>query len=61
MKDKNIFAKGHTPIWLKIVKSTLTWTYVIEDFYGKEILETFYGKYRQKLQKPNQTDLNFKR
>ena len=47
---KNTFAKGYTPNWseeifvIKKVKNTLTWTYVINDLNGQEIVGTFYQK-----------------
>ena len=56
-KYKNIFAKGYTPNWSEEVffasktKNTVPWTYLINDFNGEEIIETFYEK---ELQKTNQ-------
>ena len=56
-KYKNIFAKGYTPnlpeevFVIKEVKSTVPWTYVINDLAGEEIIGTFYEK---ELQKTNQ-------
>ena len=47
-KYKNIFAIGYTPNWseevfvIKEVKNTVSWTYVISDLYGEEIIGTFY-------------------
>ena len=49
-KCKNIFAKGYTPNWsekvfvIKKVKNTVTWTYVINDLNGEEIIRTFHEK-----------------
>ena len=49
-KYKNIFAKGYMPNWseevfvIKNVKNTITWTYVINDLNGEEIIGTFYEK-----------------
>ena len=49
-KYKNVFAKGYTPNWseevfvIKKVKSTVPWTYVINDPNGDEITGTFYEK-----------------
>ena len=49
-KYKNIFAEGYTRNWseevflIKKVKNTVPWTYVIEDFNGEEIVETFHEK-----------------
>ena len=56
-KYKNIFAKRYTPNWseevfvIRKVKSTVPWTYVINDLNGDEIIGTFYEK---ELQKTNQ-------
>ena len=51
-KYKNIVAKGYTPNWSEeVFKNTVTWTYVINDLNGEEIIGTFYEK---KLQKINQ-------
>ena len=51
-KYKNIVAKGYTPNWSEeVFKNTVTWTYVINDLNGEEIIGTFYEK---KLQKVNQ-------
>ena len=53
-KYKNFFAKGYTPSWseeiffIKKVKNTVPWTYVINDLNGEEIMETFYEKELQK-------------
>ena len=47
-KYKNIFAKGYIPNWskeifiIKKIKSTVPWTYVINDLNGEEIIGTFY-------------------
>ena len=41
---KNIFAKGYTPNWseevfvIKKVKNTVSWTYVVNDLNGEEII-----------------------
>ena len=56
-KYKNIFAKGYTPNWseevfvVSKIKNTIPWTYVINDFNGREITGSFYGK---ELKKTNQ-------
>ena len=55
-KYKNIFAKGYTPDWSKVfmikgVKNRVSWTCVISDLSGEEIIGTFYEK---ELQKTNQ-------
>ena len=63
-KYKNIFAKGYTPNWseevfvIKKVKSTVLWTYVINDFNGEEIIGTFYEK---ELQKINQEEFRIEK
>ena len=49
-KYKNIFSKGYTPNWseevfaINKIKSTVPWTYAINDLNGEEILGTFYEK-----------------
>ena len=59
LKYKKIFAKGYTPNWseevflIKKVKNTVSWTYVINDLNGEEIVGTFYKK---ELQKTNQKE-----
>ena len=56
-KYKNIFAKGYIPnlseevFVTKKIKSTVPWTYVINDLNGEEIIGTFDEK---ELQKTNQ-------
>ena len=63
-KYKNIFAKGYTPNWseevfvIKKVKNTVSWTYVINDLNGEEIIGTFYEK---ELQKTNQEEFRIKK
>ena len=58
-KYKNIFAKGYIPNWseevfvIKKVKNTVSWTCVINDLNGEEIIGTFYEK---ELQKTNQQE-----
>ena len=50
-KYKNIFAKGYTKNWSEevfVIKNTVTWTYVMNDFNGEEITGTFYEKELQK-------------
>ena len=47
-KYKNIFTKGYMPNWseeifiIKKIKNTVSWTYVINDLNGKDIIGTFY-------------------
>ena len=55
-KYKNNFAKGYTPNWSEEafminIKNNVTWTYVIEDLNGEEIVGMLYEK---ELQKTNQ-------
>ena len=56
-KCKNIFAKECTPNWsenvvvIKKVKNTVSWTYVINDLNGDDIIGTYYEK---ELRKTNQ-------
>ena len=56
-KYKKIFAKGYAPNWyeevfvIKEIKNTVSWTYVISDLNGEEIIGTFHEK---ELQKTNQ-------
>ena len=58
-KYENIFAKGYTPNWseemffVKKIKKTVPWTYVITDLNGKEIVGSFYEK---ELKKTNQKE-----
>ena len=63
-KFKNIFAKGYTPDWsekvfvIKKVENTISWTYVISDLNGEEIIGTFYEK---ELQKTNQQEFRIEK
>ena len=63
-KYKNIFAKGYTPNWseeiffIKEIKNTAPWTYVINDLNGEEIIATFYGN---ELQKTNPEELRIEK
>ena len=47
---KKIFAKGYIPNWseeifvIKKVKNTVSWTYLINDLNGEEIIGTFSEK-----------------
>ena len=53
-KYKNIFAKGYTANWSEevfVIKNTVTWTYVMNDLNGEEIVGTFYEKELQKKKK----------
>ena len=63
-KYKNIFAKGYMPNWseevffIKKVKNTVSWTYVINDLNREEITGTFYEK---ELQKTNQEEFRIEK
>ena len=61
-KYKNIFAKGCTSNWSKEVfvvsKTTVPWTYVINDLNGGDITATFYEK---ELQKTNQKEFRIEK
>ena len=58
-KYKNISSKDYAPNWseevfvIKKVRNTVSWTYVVSDLKGEEIVGTFYEK---ELQKKNQTE-----
>ena len=57
-KYENLFAKGYTPNWSDVfaiskIKNTVSWTYVISNLNGEEIIETFCDK---ELQKTNQKE-----
>ena len=52
----SIFTKGYTPNWSEVFvikkgKNTVSWTYVINDLNGEEIIGAFYEK---ELQNTNQ-------
>ena len=61
---KNFFANSYTPNWseevfvIKKVKNTVPWTYVINDFNGKEIAGTFY---QNELQKTDQKEFRIEK
>ena len=63
-KYKNIFAKGYTPDWseevfaISKIKNTVSWTYVINDLNGEEIIGTFY---EEGLQKTNQKEFRIEK
>ena len=63
-QNKNIFAKGYTPNWseevfvVSKIKNTVTWTYVINDLNGEEIVGTFCKK---ELQKTNQKEFRIQK
>ena len=63
-KYKNTFAKGYSPNWseeifmIKKVKNTVSWTHVINDLNGEEIIGTFYEK---ELQKTNQHEFRIEK
>ena len=63
-KYKNIFAKGYMPNWseeifiIKKIKNTVPRTYVLHDFNGEEIIDTFY---ENELQKFNQKEFRIEK
>ena len=63
-KFQNLFAKGYAPNWseeafiIKKIKNTVSWTYVISDLNGEEIVGSFYEK---ELQKANQKEFRMKK
>ena len=63
-KYKNIFAKGYMANWsedvfiINKIKNTVTWTHVINDLNGQEIIGTFYEK---ELQKANQKEFRIEK
>ena len=63
-KYKNTFAECYTPNWpeevfvIKKVKNTVSWTYVINDLNGEEIMGTFYEK---ELQKTSQKEFRIEK
>ena len=64
LKYKNIFAKRYAPNRSEEVfvtskmKNTVSWTYVINDLNGEEIIVTFYAK---ELQKTSQNEFNIEK
>ena len=65
-KYRNIFAKRYVPTWseealvIKKVKDTVTWSYVISDIKGEEIVGMFYEKHLQKTNQENKLDVKWK-
>ena len=63
-KCKNIFVKGYMPNWseevffISKIKSTVPWTYVINDLNGGEIIGTFC---ETELQKTNQKEFRIEK
>ena len=63
-KCKNIFAKGYMPnrseeiFIIKKIKNTVTWTYVLNDVNGEEIIGTFY---ENELQKTKQNEFSIEK
>ena len=63
-KYKNIFAKVYTPNWseemfvAKKIKDKVTWTYVITDLNGEEIVGSFNEK---ELQRTNQNEFRIEK
>ena len=64
LKYKNIFAKRYAPNRSEEVfvtskmKNTVSWTYVINDLNGEEIIVTFYAK---ELQKTSQNEFSIEK
>ena len=64
LKYKNIFAKRYAPnrseeaFVTSKMKNTVSWTYVINDLNGEEIIVTFYAK---ELQKTSQNEFNIEK
>ena len=63
-KFKNVFAKRYTPNWseeifiIKKIKNTVSWTYVVRDLNGEEIVRSFFEK---ELQKTNQKEFRIEK
>ena len=63
-KCKNIFAKGYTPnrseeiFFIKKIKNTVHWTYIISELNGEEIVGSFNEK---KLKKTNQKEFRIEK
>ena len=63
-KYKNIFGKFYTPNWsekvfvIKKVKNTVSWTCIVNDLNGKEIVGTFY---ENEFQKTNQKEFRIEK
>ena len=63
-KFKNVFDKGYTSNWseeifiIKKIKNTVSWTYVVRDLNGEEIVGSFYEK---ELQKTNQKEFRIQK
>ena len=63
-KYKNIFTRGYMPNWSeeifisKKIKNTIPWTYVINDFNGKEIIGAFY---ENELQRTRQNEFRIEK
>ena len=63
-KYKNIFAKGYMPncseeiFIIKKIKNTVSWTYVLNDLNGEEIIGTFY---ENELQKTDQKEFRIEK
>ena len=63
-KFENVFTKGYTPDWskeifvVKKIKNIVSWTYIINDLNGEEIVGSFYEK---ELQKTNQKEFRIEK
>ena len=63
-KYKNVFVKGYVPNWsedvfvVNEIKSTVPWTYEINDLNGEKIIGSFYEK---ELQKTSQQEFRIEK
>ena len=63
-KYKNVFAKEYVQNWseeifiIKKIKNTVSWTYVLNDLNGEEIIGTFY---ENELQKTDQKEFRIEK
>ena len=61
---KNVFAKGYVPNWseevfvVNKIKTTVPWTYEINDLNGEKIIRSFYEK---ELQKTSQEEFRIEK
>ena len=66
-KYQKIFAKGYTQNWsdevfvIKIVKNIVSWTCMINDLNGKEIVGTFYENAKSKLRRIQDSKTNLEK
>ena len=63
-KYKSTFAKGYVPNWteevfiIKKIKNKVSWTHVVSDLNGAEIVRTFH---EEELQKTNQKEFRIQK